>query len=163
MRTTLKHGAVLETATPKEIRELLKGMASRDTAKRVRATAIVVLDVAGAGQDEVYTVPAGFQFEARRVFFDLDTAADPATGNVPLNVAGKTVEYLRSGQRVEYAAPYGPNQVPQVPGTQTWGDQQGPYFRNNETVEVRVKGFPAGSRLTVALEGILSRPGPEGQ
>lgn len=161
MRTTLKHGAVLEAATPAEVAALLDARRtdSRSDARRIRANAMIVLDGTGSGQDEVFAVPVGFQFDVRRVVIDLDTATDPSTGNVALNAAGKTVEYLRSGQRIEYAVPTSPNAIPQVPGAQTWGDQQGPYLRNGEVFEVRAKGLTPGARLGVTVEGILTRPG----
>lgn len=156
MRFTLKHGTTLETATPDEVRTIIAEAHKRSAPKRVRANAIVLLDASGNGQAEVYTIPVGFQFEARRVFLDLDTASDPSTGNVALNVAGKAVDYLRSGTRIEYAVPFGPNAASQIPGVQTWGSEQGPYFRNGEVFEVRARGLTANARLSVTVEGILS-------
>lgn len=158
MKTTIKHGVELETLTPDELRATLSGLAEQNRAQRVRASQAVALDAAGAGMDEVYTVPMGWEFEARRVSLDLDTATDPSTGNVPLNVAGRSVEYLRSGVRIEYGVPQGPNVAPQVPGIQSWGDEQGPYLRNGEVFEVRARGLTANSRLMVTVEGILKRP-----
>lgn len=160
MRTTLKHGAVLEAATPAEIEAMLTARRdSRADARRMRIDQMVQLDGAGNGQVEVYGIPVGYQFEARRVALDLDTAADPSTGNVALNVAGRAIEYLRSGTRIEYANPMGPNAVAQVPGVQTWGEEQGPYLRNGEVFEVKARGLTALARLNVTLEGILTRPG----
>lgn len=155
----IKHGNTFDALTPKEAETMLRAIHTRDRPVRVRATQIVILDAAGNAQDEVYSVPVGFEFEARRVMLDLDTATDPSTGNVPLNVAGRSVEYLRSGTRIEYAIPDSPNGPPaQVPGIQTWGSEQGPYLRNGETFEIRARGLTAGSRLSVTVEGILSRP-----
>lgn len=162
MRTTLKHGAVLEAATPAEIEALLAARRNpRSDAQRIRIATTLKLDAAGNGQDEGYVVPVGFEFEVRRVFLDLDTCTDPSTGNVPLNVAAKFVDYLRSGSRIEYAVPIGPNAAPQVPGVQTWGDEQGPYLRNGEVFQVRARGLTANSTLYVSVEGILSRPGEQ--
>lgn len=158
MKTTLKHGAVIETVSPTEMRTMLNERTRANNAKRVRATMTLKLDANGDGTDEVYVVPVGFQFEARRVSLDLDSATDPSTGNVPLNVAGKFVEYRRSGTLIEYAVPSSPNAVPQVPGIQTWGSEQGPYLRNGETFEVLARGLTANATLTVVLEGILSKP-----
>lgn len=158
MKQTIKHGAEIEVLTPDEAARMLNDMRASERPSRVRATASVKLDAAGNAQDEVFVVPAGYEFALRRVTLDLDSAADPSTGNVALNVAGKTVEYLRSGTRIEYAAPVSPNAIPQVPGVQTWGDQQGPYFRNAEVFEVRVKGLTANALLSVIAEGIMSRP-----
>lgn len=137
---------------------MIEAIRERDAKQRVRATAIVQLDAAGNGQDEIYTVPIGFEFEARRVTLDLDTATDPSTGNVALNVAGRAVEILRSGTRVEYAAPLSPNGVAQVPGIQTWGAEQGPYVSNGEVVEIRARGLTPNSRLTATIEGVQKRP-----
>ena len=70
---------------------------------------------------------------------------------------GKTVEYLRSGTRIEWAQPqYGA--AVQVPGVQTWGTEQGPYIRNGEVFEVRARGLTANATLDVTVEGILRRP-----
>lgn len=158
---TIKHGATIDALTPDEARVMLaKALTTRqDTRERLRAPANIQLDAAGNGQDEVYSVPLGFELEVRRVTVDLNTAADPSTGNVPLNVAAKTVEYLRSGTRIEYAVPTSPNAIPQVPGVQTWGDQQGPYLRNGETFEVRARGLTANAILIVTLEGIITKAG----
>jgi hypothetical protein len=128
---------------------------------RVRATAQVVLSGGGAGQVEVYTCPSGWEFSLRRVTLDLDTVTDPNTGAVLLNGAGKYVEYLRAGTHIEFGQPqYGAGI--QVPGVQTWGDQQGPYFRNAETFEVRAAGLTASTSLRVIAEGLLYRPAKRG-
>lgn len=158
MKVTLKHGAEIDTLTQAEAAHLLKQTRERDATVRIRATAIIALDAGGNGTDEVYNVPVGFEFAARRVTLDLDTAPDPSTGNVPLNVAGKAVEFLRSGTRVEYAVPISPNAVPQIPGVQTWGSEQGPQFVNGEVFEVKARGLTANAHLSVILEGILRRP-----
>lgn len=157
-KTALKHGAVIETVTAAEVSELLSKALARENAKRVRVSANLKLDANGNGTEDVYVVPVGFELEVRRVFIDLDSAADPGTGNVPLNVAGKSVEYLRSDSRIEYGAPSGPNAIPQVPGVQTWGAEQGPYYRNAEVFQVRVKGLTPNQNLQVQMEGILKRP-----
>lgn len=149
------YGAEIETVTPDEILKLIPRPVETT---RVRVTETVQLDATGSGQDEVYKVPMGYEFRARRVSLDISGATDPSTGNVPLNVAGKFVAYLRSGTRIEYAVPSSPNAVPQVPGVQTWGSEQGPYLRNAEVFEVLVKGLTASAVLTVVLEGDLRRP-----
>lgn len=160
-KTTLKHGATIDALTPEEARVMLATALTtrQETREHVRPAAVIQLDAGGNGQDEVYAPPMGFELEVRRVALDLSTAADPSTGNVPLNVAGKTVEYLRSGTRIEYAVPQSPNAIPQVPGVQTWGDQQGPYLRNGEVFEVRVRGLTPNATLLVSLEGIISKGG----
>lgn len=157
MKQTIKHGATIDAMTPGEAQALLQAYRERDMPKRVRASRTVQLDATGAGQDEVYTVPPGWEFETRRIVLDLDLATDPNTGNVALNAAGRAVEYLRSGTRIEYGLPQGPAGA-QVPGVQTWGAEQGPYLRNGEVLEVKVRGLTANAILTATVEGILKRP-----
>lgn len=158
MRTLIKHGVTIDAASPAEIADLLKARFRSRDAKRIRATETAKLDAGGNGKVDVYTVPPGFEFEARRIMLNLDSAADPNTGNVPLNVAAKAVKYLRSGTLIEYAVPSSPNAVPQVPGVQTWGAEQGPYIRNGEVFQVEAVGLTANSTLTVVVEGILRKP-----
>lgn len=155
MKQVIKQGQAIDALTPDEFVRLLPRPVETT---RIRAKAQVQLNAAGSGQVEIYKVPAGYSFEARRVFINIGGSSDPSTGNVPLNVAGKFVAYLRSGTLIEYAAPTGPNAVPQVPGVQTWGEEQGPYYRNGEVVEVQALGLTANQWLTVDLEGILFRP-----
>lgn len=161
MRQAVIPGKPIDALTSAEAAELFQSLWRETVEERVRAAANIKLDASGSGQDEIYTVPLGFEFEARRVSLDLDTASDPSTGNVALNVAGKFVRYLRSGTPIEYAVPISPNAVPQVPGVQSWGDEQGPYFRNGEVFEVLARGLTGASILAVTVEGILRRPPPK--
>jgi hypothetical protein len=157
MRQLVQPGGYIEALTATEAAELLRSSYREAVEERVRAPATIALDANGNGQDEVYSPPLGFEFEARRISIELSTATDPATGNVALNAAGKTVEYLRSGTRIEWGQPaYGA--AVQVPGVQSWGDEQGPYIRNGEVFEVRVRGLTASATLDVTVEGILRRP-----
>ena len=156
----IAHGATIETATPSEVAEIVNAVRQPERKLRVRAAATVQLNAAGVGEDDVYKVPLGMEFAVRRVFLNITGASDPSTGNVPLNVAGKYVAYLRSGALIEYAVPISPNVAPQVPGTQTWGDQQGPYLRNGEVFQVVTLGLTANAVLDVQIEGILSKPEP---
>lgn len=159
MRQTLVPGGAIDALTREEARELFAGAYRQTVEERVRPSGVIVLDGAGNGQEELYTVPAGFELEVRRIVLDLSTASDPNTGNVALG-AGKFVQYLRGGAVIEYGQPtYGPTL--QVPGSQSWGDEQGPYLRNLETFEVRAVGLTAGATLVARLEGILRRPPPE--
>lgn len=159
MRTKLTHGAILDFLTPGEAKTMLAEMVpERDRPQRVRLAASIVLDANGNGQDEVYTVPIGYEFAARRVFLNLSSASGPVTGAVALNVAGKFIAFLRSGTLIEYAIPLAPTAIAQVPGVQTWSNEEGPYLRNGETFEVQALGLTAGAGLTVTLEGILARP-----
>lgn len=158
MRQRIVHGTEIDTATPGEVSQIVAALHEPERT-RVRAPQAVLLDANGNGQDEVYKVPMGYEFFVRRVFLNLSTASDPSTGNVPLNVAGKFVAYLRSGNLIEYAVPISPNAVPQVPGAQNWGDQQGPYLRNAEVFEVQARGLTPNASLMVTVEGILRKPG----
>lgn len=153
-------GKSIDALTPDEARDLFRSLYKETVESRVRAAATIALDASGNGQDEVYTVPAGFEFEARRVVLDLNTAADPSTGSVVLNVAGKYVQYLRSGTVIEYGNPVGSTGSIQVPGKETWSREQGPYFRNDEVFEVKVVGLTASAILKVWVEGILRRLPP---
>ena len=155
MKQRIIHGAEIDFVTPDEIVKLIP-RPKEET--RIRVIETIQLDANGSGTDEVYKVPAGYEFRARRVMLNIGGATDPSTGNVPLNVAGKFVAYLRSGNLIEYAVPVSPNAAPQVPGAQNWGSEQGPYLRNGEVFEVQAKGLTANAILTVALEGILTRP-----
>ena len=154
MKQTIRQGAEINFVTPDELVNLIP-RAGQVT--RVRASATVALDATGAGRDDVYKVPLGYEFAVRRVTVDLTSASDPSTGNVALNVAGKFLRYLRSGQFIEYGQPTYGSSV-QVPGVQTWGDQQGPYLRNGEVFQVQAAGLTASVQLTVIVEGLLGRP-----
>lgn len=162
---TLKHGAIFDIANREEIEELLKQYQTRqDTRERVRAGATLVLDANGIAQEEVYSVPIGFEFEARRVFMDLSSVTESTlpVGTINLSGAGLSVQYMRSGTRIEWANPASPvGSGGRVPGTQTWGSQQGPYLRNGEVLEVRavLGAGHAGDTLIVMLEGILTQAG----
>ena len=156
MRQRVAPGKDLDILTPDEFVQLMPRPREET---RIRVGETVVLDANGNGKVDVYKVPMGYEFRVRRVSVDLSTATDPSTGNVPLNVAGKFVAYLRSGTRIEYAVPTSPNVAPQVPGVQTWGAEQGPYLRNAEVFQVQAQGLTAApASLDVLVEGILTRP-----
>ena len=157
----IKPGAELDIATPAEVEAIVNRASpvpSREQVTRIRAAETIQLDGNGQGTVGVYKVPLGYEFSARRVWLNLSTASDPSTGNVPLNVAGKFVAYQRSGSMIEYGAPNGPVGVSQVPGVQTWGDQQGPYLSNGEVFEVHAVGLTANAIFEVIVEGVLRRP-----
>lgn len=153
MKQRVGPGAELNFLTPDEMVKMIPRPRQHE---RIRAPAVVQLDSTGSGLALVYKVPAGMEFALRRVTFDISGATDPSTGNVPLNVAGKFVAYLRSGTRIEFAVPQSPNAIPQVPGVQTWGDQQGPYMRNGEVLQIQAAGLTANAFLNVTAEGILT-------
>lgn len=161
MKQAVIPGGHLDVLTEDEARELIEGAFAKRTEERVRASATIALDGTGAGQEEVYLCPVGFEMEVRRVWIDINTASDPSTGNVALG-AGKAVRYLRSGAPIAWGQPtYGPTL--QVPGGETWGDEQGPYIRNGEVFEVKAIGLTGGATLEVLVEGIQRRlPGPQG-
>lgn len=152
----IMHGATLDFITPDELVRLIP---RPPEISRIRATQQVQLDGTGGGRDEVYKVPTGYEFAARRVSM-YATVNDPTTGAIALSGAGKGVAYLRSGAFIEWAQPQYASAV-QVPGVQTWGAEQGPYLRNAEVFEVLAIGLTASIILTVVLEGLLKRPGVE--
>lgn len=156
MKTRIVPGAEIDIPTADEIVKLIPRPLQ---VTRIRAAASVLLGATGAGDDEVYKVPAGMELAVRRVVITLtgNVPNDPNTGNVLLNAAGKFVAYMRSGQLIEYGQPaYGA--AIQVPGVQTWGDQQGPYLRNGEVFGVVAAGLTANTSLSVYVEGLLYRP-----
>lgn len=152
------HGATMNFVTPDEIVRMIPRSPQRT---RIRAAATLQLNAAGSGVVDVYDVPSGAEFEARRVTLNLESATDPSTGNVALNAAGKYVKYLRSGTLIEYAVPQSPNAIPQVPGAQTWSREQGPYLRNGEVFQVQALGLTANVILTILVEGILEQNDPD--
>lgn len=157
----IRPGKPVNFVTPDEMAAMI---ARPRQVSRIRAAETIQLNASGIGQDEVYKVPMGQEFAVRRITLTLTGNApnDPNTGNVLLNAAGKFVAYLRSGHLIEYGQPqYGA--AIQVPGVQTWGDQQGPYLRNGEVFEVYAAGLTASLSLSVYLEGILYRPDTEHQ
>lgn len=156
MRQVLKPGQPVDFLTPDELYDAIP-RPRQET--RIREPASIQLSGAGAGVGDVYTVPAGYEFEARRIVIVLagNIATDPNTGNVLLNAAGKWVSYLRSGSLIEIGQPAYGGAV-QVPGTQTWSREQGPYLRNKEVFQVQCAGLTANAILNVYLEGILVRP-----
>lgn len=77
---------------------------------------------------------------------------------MPLNVAGKYIKYTRSGIFTAYALPEGPTGLFQVPGVESWGEQQGPTLNNAEVFELQIVGLTANASLTVELQGLLMGP-----
>lgn len=156
-RQRIAQGVAIDFVTPDEIVKLIP---RPPQVTRMRAAAALQLDATGSGIVDVYKVPIGYEFAVRRVTLDLFSATDPSTGSVALNAAGKFVAYLRSGVRIEYGQPaYG--STIQIPGVQTWGDQQGAYLRNGEVFQLQAKGLTASVQLSVSVEGLLTRPGTD--
>lgn len=165
MKFTIKHGAAFDTVTPTELHAALKAITVRERSRsRVRDAGTVVLDANGAGTLDVYKVPLGYELQVRRVVFDTGVSiANLVTGTFPLNGPGVGVMYLRSGNRIEFGAPISPisSAGARIPGSQTWGDQQGPVLSNGELFQVAVilGATAANINLTVNLEGILTEGG----
>lgn len=159
MKYTIKHGGEIEVATPKEVDNLIRANQTQPLGiTKIRAGQVVVLDDNGDGVIEAYKVPTGGEFALRRVALNLSTASDPSTGNVPLNVAGHYVAYYRSGTFVAYAIPEAPTGVAQVPGVEEWSEQQGPYLKNSEVLEIQAVGLTANAVFTCEIQGLLYGP-----
>lgn len=145
------------------------GLTTRQaTRERIRAVASTVLDGAGYGFIDVYKVPIGYELEVRRVQIELGSIRDDGTNLgtacITLNGFPTYAEYLRSGTRIEWAAPMDSlsNSVARLPGVQTWGREQGPYLRNGEIFQFQC-GLGVGVAffvpITVTVEGILTKAG----
>lgn len=153
MRQRIIHGTEIDFVTPDEIATMIP---RPEQFTSVRAPQNARLNAGGNGTVEVYKVPMGMEFELHRVSVNLNSAADPGTGEVVLG-AGKFIVYMRSDEFIEYGQPeFG--SVVQVPGIQTWGARQGAKLRNGEVFQVRASGLTANAILSVVIEGILKRP-----
>jgi hypothetical protein len=162
VRQRVTAGGHIETATPAEVSEIVgasnKGMIAVD---RIRAAATVTLNSAGVGQDEIYKVPAGMKFAARRVSIKSSVdGGDPFNAQYLGALANEYITYLRSGQFISFAMPTHLTLKIALPGVETWGDQQGPNLVNGEVFEVyaNLAGFGAtfqNAVLDVNLEGLL--------
>lgn len=156
MRMKMEHGAMLDIATPDEVARIVaastRAMLDESKVQIVRTAQVVQLDGNGNGQVEVYKVPMGMEFGLRRVSLGITTVVDPNTG-IPINTVGKYIEYLRAGTRIDYGQPsYGA--AYQIPGAETWGEQQGPFLKNGEVFEVKATGLTAAATLIVGIVGI---------
>lgn len=158
MRQVVKPGHPLDFLTPAEMQGMI---VKPKQVTRIRSPQTIQLDANGNGVDAVYEVPLGYEFEVRRIVLTLtgNAPSDPTVGAVAL-AAGHWVAYRRSGSLIEYGQPQWTT-LYQVPGVQTWGDEQGPYIRNGEVFEVQAGGLTANAILNAYLEGILTRPGGE--
>lgn len=156
MRQRVVHGAFVDFVTPDE---LYKAIPRPRQLTRIRVPGSLQLTAAGGGAEDIYKVPNGMTFEIRRIVASLsgNVPSDPNTGNVLLNVAGKWLALLRSGSLIEYMAPVYGSAI-QVPGTQTWGAEQGPFLANGEVLGIAVNGLTANAVLSTYVEGILTRP-----
>lgn len=156
MKQRINPGGTLDILTQDELVKLIR---RPEEITHMRINSNIVLDATGSGDDEIYKVPIGYEFEVRRIAFTLtgNIPSDPNTGNVLLTVAGKFIAYMRGGDVIEYGQPqYGA--AVQVPGVQTWSAEQGPHLANGEVFGVQAKGLTASLSLSVYLEGLLKRP-----
>lgn len=154
MKQQLIPGMYIESVTPDEVHSMLDTIRPPHKA-RIRANSAIMLDGSGDGQDEVYAVPVGWIFSLRRLWVNISSARDPVTGAVPLNVAGRYLALLRSSELIEYPILVSPTGLSQVPGISTWGNDEEPYFRNGENVEVQAVGLVPNETLSVTIEGLL--------
>lgn len=153
------HGAFIDIPSTDEIVKLIPRPPVRT---RIRASAVAVLDAAGSGLLDVYKVPTGQEFEVRRVQIEINgvEAGNFITASISLATVGPSLQYLRSGRRIEWAYPTSPlgSNVGRVPGIQTWGQEQGPYVRNGEVFQVlatALGGAAINSAMLIEVEGIL--------
>jgi hypothetical protein len=160
MRQRVIPGGELDIPTPAEILKLIPPI-QVEQESRIRSGMTMVLTAAGGGQEEIYKVPLGYEFELRRLQLDYG-GQDTATNSTSLNAAGVAVQILRSGTLIEFANPAQAGGVGLIPGIQTWGSQQGPAIRNGEVLEVLALGLRANATLRVTFEGILTRPPAKG-
>jgi hypothetical protein len=156
-RQRIIHGAHLEIPTIEDIAAVV-GVKEEPRRIMIRASASMVMDANGNGVETVYEVPMGSEFGVRRLELTLGAVVDPVGNSVNLSAAGSYVALQRSGTLVEYLAPAGPTGHASIPGVQSWGDEQGPFLRNGEALEIRAVGLGVGASLQVFLQGVLVRP-----
>lgn len=175
MRTLIKPGSPIETLTPDEARDIIQQEYRKQVFQHVRAEGTAKMDATGTGQVDAYTCPMGFEFECRRILIEGDAGlfwlkALPALGQGGPSQLVNPLEYMRSGESI--GIPTVSNviktAVPQdevwwlFPHLDTWGDQQGPYIRNGETLSLNLRGLINSANLTiqVTVEGLQRRPPP---
>ena len=151
------HGATLDIPS---VEDIVTAIGGKQEPQRImiRASASLVLDATGSGVEPVYEVPMGCEFGLRRIEITLGAVVDPVANAVNLSVAGAYAALQRSGTLMEYLAPTGPTGHAAIPGVQSWGDEQGPFLRNGEVLEVRGVGLGAGNSLQIFAQGVLIRP-----
>lgn len=138
MRQTLKPGQPVDFVTPDELAALIP-RPSEET--RIRVPQGVALNPNGAGQVEVYEVPAGYEFEVRRVVLSLagNLASDPSSGLSVLPTP-VDVDATQTGAAAAISAV-----LPGVAGSTT-------YLTG---FEVTGTGATAASVIVVTVTGIL--------
>lgn len=149
------HGKEINFVTPDEIVKLIPRPEQKT---RIRADQATALGVSPSVVD-VYHCPAGYSFEARRVFIRLsnDGLTTGAATFTAITDAAYLL-YLRSGEIICAARPVAPNGTFSIPGDESWGEEQGPKVANGEVFQVAAYGLTQGVSLIVHLEGILTRP-----
>jgi hypothetical protein len=152
------HGAMLDIPTVGDIAKVV-GVKEEPRRIMMRMGASMILDGTGSGTETVYEVPMGSEFGLRRIELTLGSIVDPNSNAVNLATAGAYIILQRSGTLMEYLAPKGPSVYnAALPGVQSWGDEQGPFLRNGEALEVRAFGLGAGASLQIFCQGTLVRP-----
>lgn len=159
-RQRIVHGAFVDMVTPDEMYKMIPRPLE---VTRIRAAESIELDAAGTtgGAFSIYKCPIGMEFEARRITLELGNVPGVLLGtSIALNTPGQFVEYLRSGTHIAFGCPTGPagSSPSRVPGSETWGDQQGPYIRNGEVFQIlaALAAASAGVSFTVTVEGLLT-------
>lgn len=170
MQQRIVHGAFVDMLTPDE---LYKAIKRPERKTRIRVPYAIELDAAGSTGNApfpLYKVPIGASFEARRINFELGNVngLNIVTASISLATVGPPtawIEYLRSGQHIEWAYPISPlgSNLGRVPGIQTWGDEQGPFISNGDVFQINcaLTAASAGTSLSGVLEGILTENNPD--
>lgn len=136
--------------------------------RRIHATASVAIPPVGDTPVflSVFKVPPGFDFDARRVEFDIPSMDESSLSNaLAIGLGGNSLAYYRSGTRLQWAMPRAlPVSLPAIPGVETWSREQGPRLTGGEVFEIRLyvhsnNPFILGQMMVVSLEGELESPG----
>lgn len=165
MKHVIRQGATVDIPTTQEIVDAVGGVkghpaqeSAEPTRTTIRAMENLQLDATGSGIVDLLTIPPGFEFELRRMSYNLSTCSDSFTGAVQLGVAGVYIKLLRSGNFIEYAMPTAPTTHVQVPGVETWSAVEGPFLANGEKLQVQAVGLTANADLFIECTGLMLRP-----
>jgi hypothetical protein len=178
MQHTIVPGMKIESLTADETRDLIRQEFRTEVKQRVRAEGTGKADNNGTVTVDVYAVPVGFEFELRRINLACDGGYSWGKVIPDGGGAGSTtivpIEYLRSGESIcraevdKYFDTAAPTEQTWYlfPHVETWGDQQGPYLRNGEILQVAFRALNnlisggVGLNVQVTAEGLLRRPPP---
>jgi hypothetical protein len=153
VRQAVIPGGSLEVLTPAEAADLIAAGFRENVTTRVRVEGSGVADATGFLSLDLYTVPAGWEFELRRYVVTIDGFTP---GNQFTIGAGGYAYFARSGELILYVLSAGT--TPKFPYQDSFGEEQGPYIRNNETLQFVIIVGPVSTRMQVQAEGILRRP-----